>query len=102
MWACDTNTASMGNSTGAGVRSMRPRSISTARPCHRSCTSNAGSPVCPFNSRVRRLVFVMRGSALDHLEHLGHRLRHHLLHDLLERLLVVFQLLDELREDHEV
>src|SRR5262245_52908154 len=32
---------------------MRPRSTSTARPCQRSETSNAGSPVCPFSNRGR-------------------------------------------------
>src|SRR5436853_418295 len=45
MCVCDTNTASMGRSVAAGVRSMRPRSTSSARPCQRSDTRSAGSRV---------------------------------------------------------
>src|SRR5947207_2552172 len=64
MCVCDTNTASMGRSVAAGVRSMRPRSTSSARPCQRSDTRSAGSPVCPFSRRGRKVVFMEPGRAL--------------------------------------
>src|SRR5437867_3679884 len=65
MCVCDTNTASMGRSVAAGVRSMRPRSTSSARPCQRSDTRSAGSPVCPFNSRGRKVVFMEPGDSME-------------------------------------
>src|SRR5436309_6321889 len=65
MCVCDTNTASTGRSVAAGVRSMRPRSTSSARPCQRSDTSSAGSPVCPFNSRGRKVVFMEPGDSME-------------------------------------
>src|SRR5712691_917285 len=58
MWACDTKTASIGRRSAPGTRSMRPRSSSRARPCQRRVTRRAGSPVCPFNRRGRKVVFM--------------------------------------------
>src|SRR5262245_36358326 len=58
MWVCDTNTASIGRRTAPGVRSMRPRSIRRARPCHRRFRRSAGSPVWPFRRRGRNVVFM--------------------------------------------
>src|SRR3989442_948144 len=65
MCVCDTNTASMGRSVAAGVRSMRPRSTSSARPCQRSDTRSAGSPVCPFSRRGRKVVFMEPGDCME-------------------------------------
>src|SRR5437667_3660099 len=58
MWVWDTKTASIGRSAGAGVRSIRPRSTSSARPCHRRFTRSAGSPVCPFSRRGLKVDFM--------------------------------------------
>src|SRR5437016_14599093 len=65
MCVCDTNTASMGRSVAAGVRSMRPRSTSSARPCQRSHTRSAGWPVCPFSRRGRKVVFMEPRDSMD-------------------------------------
>src|ERR1043166_2425069 len=131
MCVCDTKTASIGSRTPAGVRSIRPRSTSTARPCQRSPTSSAGSPVCPFSRRGRSVVFmersdsmearadwpaadvpaitprvegrgVERGLALHLLQDQRRGLAHHLLHDLPHRLVDRLELLDQPRQKTEV
>src|SRR5579885_2073215 len=102
MWACDTNTASTRSSVAAGVRSMRPRSMRSARPCQRSETRSAGSPVWPFSSRGRKLVFMRRSGRLHFLEDHAGRVGHHLLHDLAQGLPAVLELAGELREQREV
>src|SRR5439155_1208725 len=58
MWVWDTKTASMGSRSGAGVRSMRPRSTRSARPCQRRLSRSAGSPVWPFSKRGRNVDFM--------------------------------------------
>src|SRR5256714_14794530 len=125
MCVCETNTASIGSRTAAGVRSIRPRSRSSARPCQRSVTSSAGSPVCPFRRRGRKVVFtwepwpsngppaIRRDHAcagarplsdlpLQLLQDERRRFAHHLLHDLAYRFLGDLELRDQTREDREV